>query len=799
MTIMVNSYDYIITRKLLRYVFLMLCFLTYFNFLQAQAPPQSIVNNLSEYRRHNFQEKLFVHTDKNYYQAGEIIWFKIYNTDAVNNIPADLSKVAYVEVLDSAHQPVLQGKIGISSATGQGSFYIPTNTASGNYILRAYTNWMKNFDPSYYFEKKITVINLRRLPLNKQPKPQEGYKVNFFPEGGNMVSGLQNKVAFKAVDVNGKPFDFKGFLLENNDTILQFAPYKNGLGTFIFTPKAGIQYQAIIKAIPGHSFTVQLPGVFADGYTMELEDDGDKVRITAQTNISSATELYLIAHTRQSVKTALRSRLQNGSTVFTIDRSVFGNGVSHITLFDGERRPVCERLFYKEPTQILDLKLATDARAYTTRKPLLVTLSSSNADTASFSMSVYRIDSLQKMDGNDDIATYLYLTSDLGGYTENAREYFLNKDKRATDNLLLTHGWRRFDWEKVFKNEKPAFKFVPEYSGHIITGHVLHSDTKQPAGHIITYLSSPSLLTQFKTTGSNPDGSFVAEIKNFIGGTHLIAQTNPLNDSVYRIQINDPFSKKYSSTSVGLLSKPVSYPATLLKQSIGMQVQNIYLPRQINQLRYPAYTDTSAFYNTPDAYYNLDNYVRFTTIDEVLREYVTLVAVRRRGKEVYLPTIDLQTNQFFSGSPINLLDGVPVFNFSKFFEFDPLKINTLEVVARNYIYGKSMFDGILNWKTYAPSINNYALESNALILDYPGLQMERVFFSPDYSDALQQESRMPDFRNVLNWTPEIKLISGKAYSGKFYTSDLKGRFVIVAQGLDKNGTPGTAFEFFEVK
>lgn len=796
---MVNLYDYIVKTKLPKTVYIIFFFLIITPFLNAQGLLQNITSELSEYRQHNFQEKIFVHTDKSYYQAGEIIWFKIYNTDAVNNMPADLSKVAYVEILDSAHHPLLQGKIGIHLATGQGSFYIPANTASGNYILRAYTSWMKNFDPSYYFEKKITIINLRKLPLNKQLKPQDHYKVNFYPEGGNIVSGLQNKIAFRAIDANGKPFNFKGFLLENNDTILQFTPYKEGLGTFIFTPKAGIPYQAIIEAMPGHSFTTQLPRVFSNGYAIRLEEDENNIRVTAQTNIASAKELYLIAHTRQAVKTALRSSVQNGSAVFTIDRSILGNGVSHITLFDSERRPVCERLYYKEPGQILDLQLTTDAEAYTTRKPLSISLSSSNADSASLSMSVYQIDSLQNINVNDDIAAYLYLTSDLGGYIENAQQYFLNKDKRATDNLLLTHGWRRFDWDKVFQNEKPAFKFAPEYSGHLITGRLLNAGTGQPDPDIIAYLSSPSLLTQFKTAGSKPDGSFVAEMKNFIGGTHLIAQTNPFQDSVYRVEINDPFSKQYSNTSIELLSKPVMYPATLLKQSIGMQVQNIYRPEQINQLRYPAYTDTSAFYGTPDIHYDLDNYVRFTTIEEVLREYVTLVAVRRNRGEVHLPTINVQTNQFFSTDPINLLDGVPVFNFNKFFEFDPLKINTLDVIARNYIYGKSMFDGVLNWKTYAPSIDNYALEPNALILDYPGLQMERVFFSPDYSDTQLQESRMPDFRNVLNWSPEIKLSSRKPYSEKFYTSDLKGRFVIVVQGLDKNGTPGSAVKYFEVR
>src|ERR1700733_2831077 len=71
-------------------------------------------NNFINFQKVNLQEKIYVHTDKNFYLTGEILWFKIYNTDGTTNKMIDLSKVAYVEILDNKHNAVLQAKIALN-------------------------------------------------------------------------------------------------------------------------------------------------------------------------------------------------------------------------------------------------------------------------------------------------------------------------------------------------------------------------------------------------------------------------------------------------------------------------------------------------------------------------------------------------------------------------------------------------------------------------------------------------------------------------------------------------------------
>ena len=119
----------------------------------------TLVNNLTAYNQQNPQEKIFAHTDKSFYVCGEIIWFKLYNVDALFDKPLTVSKIAYVELLNNEQKPVLQAKIELKEGTGSGSFILPFSLNSGTYVLRSYTNWMKNYNPDLFFESPLTVIN----------------------------------------------------------------------------------------------------------------------------------------------------------------------------------------------------------------------------------------------------------------------------------------------------------------------------------------------------------------------------------------------------------------------------------------------------------------------------------------------------------------------------------------------------------------------------------------------------------------------------------------------------------------
>ena len=142
-----------------------------------------VVNKLRSYSGKTFQEKLFLHTDREFYTAGEVLWFKVYYVDGAFHKPADLSKVAHIEILNEINQPVLQASVSLLPGESSGSFYLPASLSTGNYTVRAYTNWMKNFDTRYFFEKKITIVNTIKISESVPAKDTVvPASVSFFPK-----------------------------------------------------------------------------------------------------------------------------------------------------------------------------------------------------------------------------------------------------------------------------------------------------------------------------------------------------------------------------------------------------------------------------------------------------------------------------------------------------------------------------------------------------------------------------------------------------------------------------------------
>ncbi len=133
------------------------------------------------------REKLYITVDRDIYFTGEHVWFKIYSLNNLNNAPWDLSKVVYVELLDKNNFPLKQLKVTIDKGSGSSVLVLPDNISSGNYILRAYTSWMKNWIADQYFYSTISVINpfekIDKLNISLLNQPGDTLKSNINIDG----------------------------------------------------------------------------------------------------------------------------------------------------------------------------------------------------------------------------------------------------------------------------------------------------------------------------------------------------------------------------------------------------------------------------------------------------------------------------------------------------------------------------------------------------------------------------------------------------------------------------------------
>jgi hypothetical protein len=118
-----------------------------------------ITGKFDEYCKSVPREEVYIHTDREDYIAGEEMWFNIYVIDRQSSKPSTYSSIVYLELINRYNNPVLQERILVNKGSGPGQVVLPDSLSSGNYTLRAYTNWMKNFLPANCFMKDINIYN----------------------------------------------------------------------------------------------------------------------------------------------------------------------------------------------------------------------------------------------------------------------------------------------------------------------------------------------------------------------------------------------------------------------------------------------------------------------------------------------------------------------------------------------------------------------------------------------------------------------------------------------------------------
>ena len=785
--------------------FILLIFLPLAARLRAQ---NQLAANLQQqflsYQQQSLQEKLFVHTDKTFYLAGEIIWCKVYAVDASFHKPIDLSRITYIEIIGKDQKPVLQSKIGMISGFGNGSLTLPASLPTGNYLLRAYTNWMKNFPPEFYFEQTISVVNTIR-GLMPAPPAKPVCTIGFFAEGGNLVAEIPAKIGFKSMCGNAGTGCFGAVVNQHNDTVAHFQSQYKGMGNFSFTPQRNEHYRAVVHSADT-VFTQTLPDVSEQGFALALSDvDSGNIRITVRTGSTHSNEaVYLFVHTRQQVKSVMSAVLKSGETEFLVDKSKLGDGISSFTVFNANREPVCERLFFKRPTHTLQVTALADQQQYGNRKKVTLTVNAGDQSmqpvAANCSVSVFLIDSLQTIP-EMNIEYYFFLCSDLRGTIESPAYYFEGNPSdaaAAADNLLLTQGWRRFNWSDALHTGKPAFEFLPEIEGAIINGKASEKKTGAPRANLEAYLAVPGNHFAFSNASSHTDGSirfnFPAVYKNNL---IILQNANPA-DSNYRIDISNPYAEKFSPTIPPAIQIPVTREPALTSRSTNAQVENTFQADKKRQF-FPSYEkDSTAFYGQPDRLYYLEDYTRFGTMEEVMREYVEDVRVRKDGDKFRFRVRNLLFNTFFDDDPLILLDGIPVSDASRIMSLDPLKIKKIEVISHRYYAGTAAVDGIVSIRSYSGDIGATQLDPNTIAVEYDGLQQQRVFYSPSYETRELAQTPMPDFRNLLYWSPDIHTMRDGKAQCSFFTSDVRGKFVVIIQGITADGLPGAGISRLEV-
>jgi hypothetical protein len=334
--------------------------------------------------------------------------------------------------------------------------------------------------------------------------------INFtmYPEGGDLVTGLSSRVAFRALNEFNKPADVEGVVVTaKGSQVEKFSSFHMGMGSFDLKPQAGEKYYVKITKPEGIKQTFELPEALQRGYI--LNADGSKPNEMSLTvHTTENEELSLVAQVRGKIYYATAFNATNGENKIAIPTAKFPIGVSQVTLFDSKGIARAERLVFVNKNKQLNISVSTDKEKYLPREKVKMTITVKDDRglpmPASLSMSVTNDQLLAFADDRSgNILSKLLLEQDLNDKVEEPAFYFDQKEPkadRALDYLLMTSGWRRFTWEQLNNNQMPYVKNFAEQA--IISGTIYDAQTSQPIAKANVKVNGHAVLT-------NEQGQFV--------------------------------------------------------------------------------------------------------------------------------------------------------------------------------------------------------------------------------------------------------------------------------------------------
>ena len=304
------------------------------------------------------------------------------------------------------------------------------------------------------------------------------YSVQFLPEGGELLSGVLRRMAFKSEGSDGYPMDIEGCILSSSgDTVTTFRSEHNGMGSFFMQGVAGEQYRAVCRSEDGEVKSFPLPEVKEQGSALSVFQTQGGIRYRIDGTLPEGG--FLVGHQRG--RCCFVVPLEEARTTGKISTDSIGSGIMHLLLTDHTGRRLSERLFFVEGREQTRVSVATDKPAYGKRERVRIDLSIQDEtgapQAADLSVSVTNrkvISYDYSLEAN--IKTYLLLTSDLKGYIHDPGYYFEQGGDSVArryhlDLVMLTHGWRRFPTNNLFQPAPFAPKHFFEH-GQYLSGRV---------------------------------------------------------------------------------------------------------------------------------------------------------------------------------------------------------------------------------------------------------------------------------------------------------------------------------------
>jgi hypothetical protein len=775
------------------------------------------------------QEKVYLHMDKPHYAPGDTIWFKGYLTTGSRHELSDISGAVYVDLLDDHDALIKALKLPVGGSMIAGNFILDGNLPAASYHIRAYTKWMLNAGQDYFFNRVFNVGD--PVKPNKSNQMQVSHlqqtDVQFFPESGCLVNGIASKVALKAVNVNGIGTPISGHVIDNdNNVIAVFNTLHAGMGSFFMKPMPGKTYTAVIKFADSISKKVVLPTAVNEGYTLTVyqpNKDSMLVRIRASATLQKSN-IIMVAHSSGETIFSSPVEINGAITSLWFDKKAFPGGIAQFTIFDTNGQPLNERIAFIKGDDKMHLDVKSEKTVYKSKDHVQLSLSANDSEgkptLGNFSVAV--IDESQinvDESAESTIFSHLLLTSDIKGFIERPNYYFTAETdtvNMALDNLMLTQGYRRFEWNTLNTtiNTKPAFEaegITSAFSGLVttLTHHPL-------PGALIKLLSIRGGI--LKDTVTDANGRFRFD-KIFIGDSIKFtfqARDNNNSDKVILTLDSIPqvnITNTTNNADITAVAKQINTrPQQAEQEGQTVKLTGLHVLKQVNikakKIAEPL-ANVHGDFRIPEGHAEqtviIKNAENAATIGILLSTELRGIRFKnwtpydpKHPSEQYpeapmYPFIDtIPLTIIVDGRRLDPGDAGAVFDNSTLQPTDLVKVELVKQLANAWGMGPSLFiytnRGEIR-KSYNPSVTNFTPK---------GFNKVRKFYSPRYDNPVEL-GKMPDLRTTIYWNPYLGVDTTGKVSFDFFNADGPAKYRIVVEGINADGELGRQVYSYKVE
>ncbi|MFH6768396.1 hypothetical protein V8G56_06595 [Gaetbulibacter aquiaggeris] len=411
---------------------------------------------------------VYTHLNKSVYIKGETLAFNAYVFDKNDKRLSKFTTNLYCSIADENGKTIKSKMVLVNEGVANGSFSVDSLFTSGNYVFKAYTNWMKNFDEQNLYIQNIKVID-PEIESNVIPKViSSKLDAQFLPEGGHLLANTENTVGVVIKDELGFGIpNLECQLLNNNNGVINFKTNQFGIGKFMFIPEEGKKYEVSMK-FEGKKQIFIIDSAELSGVTLSLGDFYGKVALRISTNKSTLRYIrkqpYKITiHNGFEFKTIFFEFKEDLHVTKYINYDDLSTGINIFTVFNENNSPLLERLFFKyDGINFMHTNEATSKKSLDSMEISLPLKDVDKSLPNHFSISVLP-EGTKSYNHHHNIISSTFLQPYVNGFIENATYYFTDISRRKQyelDNLLLTQGWSSYDWNKIFYNPpSSSFEF----------------------------------------------------------------------------------------------------------------------------------------------------------------------------------------------------------------------------------------------------------------------------------------------------------------------------------------------------